>query len=115
MSKLTKIITGIALAAGLALALPGVAQAQHGGHHGGGGYYHGGGGHYGGYRGGYYGGWGPGFALGLGLGYGAPYYYPPSYYRPPPVYYDRGPDCGWVRTRYWRYGHWHWRRTWRCW
>ena len=101
MSKLSKIVAGVALAAGLALALPGAAQAQH---------HHRGGGHYGGHGGWRGGGWGPGFALGFGLGYGAP-----SYYRPPPVYYDPGPDCGWVRSRYWRYGRWNWRRVWRCW
>jgi hypothetical protein len=26
-----------------------------------------------------------------------------------------GPECGWVRVRYHRHGHWHHRRVWRCW
>ena len=103
MSKLSTVFAGVVFAAGLALALPGAAQAQH---------HHHGGWHGGYHRGWHGGGWGPGFALGFGLGYGAPYYYPPSYYRPPAYY---GGDCGWVRTRYRRYGRWHWRRVWRCW
>ncbi len=100
MSKLASIFAGVALATGLALALPGAAQAQHW--------------HHGGWHHGWHGGWGgfgPGFALGLGLGYGAPY----GYYPPPPVYYEPAPDCGWVRARVWRYHHWHLRRVWRCW
>ncbi|HZD89610.1 MAG TPA: hypothetical protein VE224_05890 [Pseudolabrys sp.] len=98
MSNLTKIFTGVALAAGLALAVPGAAQAQHW-HHGGGHHdWHGGGWHHHGWHGG----WGPGFAL----GFGGPYYAAPDYY---------GGDCGWVRERYWRYGAWYWRRVWRCW
>ncbi len=99
MSKSSKIIACAVLAVGLALAMPGAAQAQHhhGGWHGG---WHGGGHYHGGW------GWGPGFALGFGLGYGGPYY--GGYYAPPP-------RCGWVRTRYWRYGRWYWRRVWRCW
>jgi hypothetical protein len=67
------------LAAGLALAAPQAADAQH--FHGGHGGWHGGGQWHGG-------GWGfgPGFALGYGLGV-APYYaYGPG-------------DCGWVRVR----------------
>lgn len=93
MSKLSKLFACVALAAGLAFALPGAAQARHWHHH---------------RHGGWYGGFGPGFVLGLGLGAAAtPYYYPPSYYRPP--------RCGWVRERVWYYGRWHWRRVWRCW
>jgi hypothetical protein len=94
MSKLSKIFTCLAFAAGLALALPGAAQAGHWhGHHG----WHGGWHHH------WHGGFGPGFVL--GFGFGAPYYRP----------YYYGGDCGWVTVRYWRYGRWHWRRVWRCW
>lgn len=96
MSKLTKIFAGAVMVAGLALAVPGAAQAQHWHHHGG--WHHGW--HHGGW------GWGPGFALGYGLGYGGPYYAPPPYY---------GRRCGWVRDRYRRYGYWHWSRRWECW
>ena len=93
MSRLSRIFACVAIAAGLTLALSGAADARYRHHH---------------HRGGWYGGVGPGFALGFGLGYGAPYYrYPRRYY------YDDA--CGWVRSRYWRYGRWHWRRVWRCW
>jgi hypothetical protein len=95
MSKLSKIFTCIAFAAGLALAVPGAAQA--GGWHG----HHG---WHGGWHHRWHGGFGPGFVL--GFGFGAPYYARPYYY---------GGDCGWVTVRYWRYGRWYWRRVWRCW
>lgn len=113
MSKMSKILTGVVLAAGLALAAPQAAMAQHfhggghgGGWHGGGGGWHGGGGHWRG--GGWGGGFGPGFALGLGFG-AAPYYGYGPYYAAP-----YGGDCGWVRTRVWRHGYWVVRRVWRC-
>lgn len=101
MSKFSKVLTGLVLAAGLALAAPQAADAQH--FHGG---WHGGGWHGGGWHGGHWhgGGWGfgPGFALGYGIG-AAPYYaYGPG-------------DCGWVRVRVWRHGYWTLRRVWRCW
>jgi hypothetical protein len=105
MSKFSKVLTGVVLAAGLALAAPQAADAQH--FHGGHGGWHGGGWHGGGWHGGGHwhgGGWGfgPGFALGYGLGV-APYYaYGPG-------------DCGWVRVRVWRHGSWVFRRVWRCW
>jgi len=88
MSKLIKIISIVALAAAV-FSAPALAR---GGHHGGG--WHGGGG----WRGG---GWG------LGVPYIAPYYYQPYYYG--------GADCGWVRVRVLRNGHWVIRRAWRCW
>lgn len=109
MSKVAKLLAGLVVAAGVAVAVPQAAMAQH--WHGGGGHWHGGGGHWhGGWHGGHHWrgggwGWGPGFALGFGLG-AAPYYASPYYY---------GGDCGWVRTRYWRHGFWHVRRVWRCW
>jgi hypothetical protein len=64
-------------------------------------------GHGGGYRGGG-GGWGGGgWGFGWGGGWG-PYW--------GPDYYSYGPgDCGWVRVRVLRNGHWVVRRAWRCW
>ena len=109
MSKFTKVLVGLTLAAGLAVAAPQAAMAQHGhgggGWHGGGGGWHGGGGHW--HGGGWGGGFGPGFALGLGVGAG-PYY---GYGAP----YAYGGDCGWVRHRVWRGGYSVVRRVWRCW
>jgi hypothetical protein len=99
--KLIKIFAVVALLA----AAPGTALAYHGGWHGGG-HWHGG--WHGGWRGGGWGwGWG-GPSVYLGWGYPG-YYADPYYYAPPPE------ECGWVRIRYWRYGHWHVRRVWRCW
>ena len=46
-----------------------------------------------------------GFGSGWGWG-GYPYYAEPYY---------AGPDCGWVRVRVRRHGHWVLRRAWRCW
>lgn len=96
MTKLMKIFAGMMLLAGAIAFTPGTAMAQY--HHG----WHG--------HGGWHGGWGRGFGWGYGWGWGAPY----AYY-PPPVYYAPGGDCGWVRVRAWRHGHWVVRRTWRCW
>jgi hypothetical protein len=106
MTKFTKVLAGLTLAAGLALAAPQAAMAQH--WHGGGGHWHGGGGHW---HGGGWGGFGPGFALGLGFG-AAPYYGYGPYYAAPYAY---GGNCGWVRHRVWRGGYWVVRRAWRCW
>lgn len=118
MSRFVKFFAAVAFAAGLFALVPGEALAQR--HHGGGGYH--GGGHYGGhYRGGGYGyrgwrgggwGWGPGIGFGLGYGWGYPYYGGPYYARP---YYYAEPNCGYVRARVWRNGHWVLRRAWRCW
>ncbi len=99
MSKLAKIVVGVTLVAGLALAFSGTADARYR--------------HYHGRHGGWYGGFGPGFALSFGFGYGAPYYYPGRYYYPR-TYYYRSP-CRWVRVRVWRHDHWSWRRIRRCW
>ncbi len=98
MSKLSRIFAGVVLAAGLALALPGAAEAQHCIT-----------------MAAWY--W---LARRLGSGLRArpwsrlrrPYYYG-AYYRRRRLLRRR--RCGWVRTRYWRYGRWHWRRAWRCW
>ena len=98
MSKLFKILAVVTLVAGAIAITPGPALAQHHGY---------GGGHGGGWHGGYRGGWGPG--LGFGLGWGYPYYYGGPYY------YAPAPDCGWVRVRVWRGGHWVLRRVRRCW
>ena len=100
MSKLTEVFAGVALAAGLALALPGAAQAQH---------HHHGGGHYGGIM-----------AAGTAAAgarasrsvsacgyYGGPYYGAATT--------RRRPAAAGCASRYWRYGRWHWRRAWRCW
>jgi hypothetical protein len=98
MSKLVKIFAALALIAGVVAITPGTAFAQRhhgGGHHGGGGHHFGGGG---GWRGG----------GGFGFGWGYPYYYGGG------PYYG-APDCGWVRVRVWRNGHWVLRRAWRCW
>ena len=103
MSKLVKFFAIAALLVGAFAMTPGPAAAQH--YHGGG-HWHGGGGHWHG------GGWGWGRGFGWGLGWGYPYYYGGPYY---PYYYDGGPDCGWVRVRVWRNGHWVIRRAWRCW
>jgi hypothetical protein len=92
MSKFTKVLGIVALA--LVINVGAAEAAGHGGHHGG----HGGGWHGGGWGGG---GWG------WGGGWG-PYW--------GPDYYSYGPgDCGWVRVRVLRYGHWVVRRAWRCW
>lgn len=105
MSKLAKYFAILFLLAGAIAIVPGTAFAQrhhHGGHHGLG--QHGGGWHGGGFRGGGWGGggWGPGFDFGyFPFYYGGPYYY--------------GGDCGWVRVRVLRRGHWVLRRAWRCW
>jgi hypothetical protein len=99
MSKFSKILAGLTLAIGVAVAAPQAANAQwhhHGGH------WHGGG----------WGGFGPGFALGFGIG-AAPYYGYGPYYAAPYAYGPGG--CGWVRTRVWRHGYWVVRRVWRCW
>ena len=97
MSKLVKFFAIAALVAGAFAMTPGPAAAQH--HHGGG-HWHG---HW---RGG---GWGPGFGFGLGFGpawgWGYPFYAQP---------YVEEPDCGWVRVRVWRHGHWALHRAWRC-
>lgn len=93
MSKLVKFFAIGALVAGAFAMTPAPAAAYHG--HGGG-HWHGGGGR---------GGFGPGFAFGSGWG-GYPYYAEPYY---------AGPDCGWVRVRVRRHGHWMLRRAWRCW
>ena len=91
MSKLVKFFAIAALVAGAFAMTPGPAAAQH--HHGGG-HWHGGG-------------WGPGFGFGFGpaWGWGYPFYAQP---------YVEEPDCGWVRVRVWRHGHWALRRAWRC-
>jgi len=109
MSKLTKIFAGILLAASVAVAVPGVAQARH--WHGastlhGVSGWHGGWGHR--YRGGW--GWRPR----VYLRWGYPYYYRPyyPYYR---SYYYVRPACRWVRVRKWRHHRRYWRRVWRCW
>jgi hypothetical protein len=106
MSKFTKVLGVVALA--LVLNIGAAEAAWHGGHGGG---WHGGGWHGGGW--GYYGG---GFAAGAILGglLAAPYYAGPYYYGNPGYYYGAG-DCGWVRVRVLRYGHWVVRRAWRCW
>ena len=95
MSKFTKLLAGIVLAAGVAAAAPQAAMAQWHHHH----HWHGGG----------WGGFGPGFALGLGVA-AAPYYGYGPYYAAP-----YGGDCGWVRQRVWRHGYVVIRRVWRCW
>jgi hypothetical protein len=91
MSKLVRFFAIAALVAGAFGMTPGPAAAQH--HHGGG-HWHGGG-------------TGPGFGFGFGpaWGWGYPFYAQP---------YVEGPDCGWVRVRVWRHGHWALRRAWRC-
>jgi hypothetical protein len=43
---------------------------------------------------------------GWGFGFGPPYFYDPPEFYPPP--------CHWVRVRFWRHGHWHWRNERRC-
>ena len=84
-NKLVRIFAAFALIAGALAVAPSTAQAR---------YWHG---RY----------WG-----GYGWGWGYPYAYPyPYYYRP--YYYGGG--CGYVRVRYWRHGHWHIGRRWRCW
>jgi hypothetical protein len=106
MSRFFKVLAIVGVLAGAMAATSGTALAQHHRGGGGGGGFHGGGGHWrgGGWRGG---GWGPGFGFGLGLGY--PYYYGGPYY-------DGGPgNCGYVRVRVWRSGHWVLRRAYRCW
>jgi hypothetical protein len=91
MSKtLIKFVAALALIAGVIAAAPDTAQARY-------------------WRHGYYGGWG---GPHIYFGWGYPYYYRP-YYRP--YYYAPPPDCGYVRVRYWRAGHWRLRRVWRCW
>ena len=100
MSKFTKVLGIVALAL---VVSGGGALAQHGGHGGG---YHGGGGHGGGYHGGYRGGWGGG-GWGWGGGWGPDW--------GPDYYYDEPGDCGWVRVRVLRGGHWVVRPVWRCW
>ena len=114
MSKLVKFFAVAALIVGAFAVTPGPALAQHH-HHGGGGgsfrlgggggsHWHGGGGHWrggGGWRGG---GWGPGPFWGWGFGF--PYYADPYYVEP---------DCGWVRVRVRRHGHWVRRLVRRCW
>jgi len=87
MSKLMKLFAGVALAAGIALAVPGSARAGY-----------------------WFGGWGP------YLYYGWPYQ-PYSFNYPGRYYYDApAPECGWVRLRsWWHHGHRYWRRVWRCW
>lgn len=99
MSKIFKVLAIVGVFAGAMVVTSGPALAQHhGGGHGG---FHRGGGWHGGWRGGY----GPGFVF----GFGAPYYYGGPYY-------NGGPgDCGYVRVRVWRGGHWVLRRAWRCW
>ena len=93
MSKLVRFFAIAALIVGAFAMTPGPAAAQrhHGGRH-----WHGGG-------------WGPGFGFGFGFGpawgWGYPFYAQP---------YVEGPDCGWVRVRVWRHGHWALRRAWRC-
>ena len=92
MSKLVKVFAALVLITGAIAITPGTAFAQR---------HHGGGHHFGGgWRGG---GLGPGF----GFGWGNPYYYGGPYYY--------GADCGWVRVRVLRNGHWVLRRAWRCW
>jgi hypothetical protein len=112
MSKLIKIFAVLILLGGTIAITQGPAAAQHRG-----GVYRGGhsSGFHGAYRGGYRGGghyrgggWGPGFGFGLGLGLGYPYGYGGPYY-----YAE--PNCGYVRVRVWRSGHWVLRRAWRCW
>jgi hypothetical protein len=86
MSKRMKLFAGIALAAGIAVAVPGSAHAGY-----------------------WFGGWGP------YLYYGWPYQ-PYSFHYPRSYYYDApAPECGWVRVRSWHRGHRYWRRVWRCW
>jgi hypothetical protein len=117
MSKFVKFLAVLILLGGAIAATPDIASAQHRGGGGvgrsGGGGFHGGG-HGGGFRGGGYrgggghyrgGGWGPGFGFGFGVPYG---YYGGSYY-------DDQPNCGYVRIRVLRGGHWVLRRSWRCW
>ena len=97
MSKLAKIFAVLTLLVGAITITQGTAFAQRhhgGGHHGGGGHHFGGGG----WRGG----------GGFGFGWGYPYYYGGG------PYYG-APDCGWVRVRVLRRGHWVLRRAWRCW
>jgi len=100
MLKFTKVLGIVALA--LVINVGATEAAGRGGHRGGG---HGGGWHGGG---GYGGG---GFVAGAILGglLAAPYYY-----GGPGYYYGAG-DCGWVRVRVLRRGHWVIRRVWRCW
>jgi len=99
MSKLVKVFAALVLITGAIAITPGTAFAQRhhgGGHHGGGGHHFGGGG------------WRGGGGLGFGWGY-------PSYYYGGGPYYYAQPDCGWVRVRVLRNGHWVLRRAWRCW
>jgi hypothetical protein len=100
MSKLTRYFAGILLAAGMALAMPNVAQARH--WHGG--YWNGGWGVH------YWRGWRPRVYYGWGVP-AYPYYYRP-YYR---SYYYARPTCRWVRVRVWRHHHRYWRSVRRCW
>jgi len=93
MSKFTKVLGIVALA--LIINVGAAVAAGHGGHHGGGGHWHGGGWGGGGGGWGWGGGWGP--------------YWGPDYY------YNEPGDCGWVRVRALRNGHWVVRRVWRCW
>jgi len=111
MSKLVKFFVSAALIAGALAMTPGPAAAQHHGGHGGGhgghgGWHHGGGWHGGGWRGGGWRGGGWGWGPGVVWGFGYPYY--------DGYYYDE-PNCGWVRVRVLRRGHWVLRRAWRCW
>jgi hypothetical protein len=100
MSKLTRYSAGLLLAAGMALAMPNVAQARHWY----GGYWNGGWGVH------YWRGWRPRVYYGWGVPV-YPYYYRP-YYR---SYYYVRPTCRWVRVRVWRHHHRYWRTVRRCW
>jgi hypothetical protein len=91
--KLAKVFAAFVLIAGVIAAAPDAAQARWHGH--------------------YWGGWGgPHIYFGWGYPPAYPYYYRPYYRR---HYYAPAPDCGYVRVRYWRHGHWRLRRVWRCW
>jgi hypothetical protein len=92
MSKLVKLFAIAALIASALAVTPGSAEAYWRRHYWGGGW-----------------GWGPGITLGWG---GYPYY--PYYARARPYYYA-APDCGYVRVKVWRHGHWVRRSVWRCW
>lgn len=87
MSKRMTLFSGIALAAGIALAVPGGAQAGY-----------------------WFGGWGPYLYYGWPYQPDSFYYYPRGY----DYYYAPAPECGWVRVRNWHRGHHYWRRVWRC-
>jgi hypothetical protein len=98
MSKLVKILVALVLIGGGIAVSMGDADAHYRRH----------------YRYGYSGGWGP--AWGFTFGFGYPYYARPyAPYYGPSYYYRPGPECGWVRYRVWRRGHWVVRRAWRCW